>query len=94
MVAFYGDGEDELNLAFNFPFVYSPFDSSLAEVVAETERLLPAGVMAGLDRVEPRCRPLPHALVRRRRRRTRGSPCSSCSRCGVRRSSTTATSSG
>ena len=42
MVAFYGGGEDELHLAFNFPFVYSPFDAGLAEVVAETERLLPA----------------------------------------------------
>ena len=42
MIAFYGTGEDELHLAFNFPFVYSPFDTGLAQVVAETERLLPA----------------------------------------------------
>jgi alpha-glucosidase len=42
MIAFYGTGEDELHLAFNFPFVYAPFDSGLARVVAETERLLPA----------------------------------------------------
>ena len=42
MIAFYGTGEDELHLAFNFPFVYAPFDTRLAQVVAETERLLPA----------------------------------------------------
>jgi alpha-glucosidase len=41
MISFYGTGEDELHLAFNFPFVYAPFDARLAEVVAETERLLP-----------------------------------------------------
>jgi alpha-glucosidase len=42
MISFYGTGEDELHLAFNFPFVYAPFDARLARVVAETERLLPA----------------------------------------------------
>jgi alpha-glucosidase len=42
MVAFYGTGEDELHLAFNFPFVYAPLDAGLADVVAETERLLPS----------------------------------------------------
>jgi alpha-glucosidase len=41
MAAFYGTGEDELHLAFNFPFVYADFDAGLAEVVAETNRLLP-----------------------------------------------------
>jgi alpha-glucosidase len=41
MAAFYGKGEDELHLAFNFPFVYGDFDAGLAGVVAETERLLP-----------------------------------------------------
>jgi alpha-glucosidase len=41
MAAFYGHGEDELHLAFNFPFVYADFDAGLAEVVAETEALLP-----------------------------------------------------
>jgi alpha-glucosidase len=41
MASFYGTGEDELHLAFNFPFVYSPFDAGLAQVVDETERLLP-----------------------------------------------------
>jgi alpha-glucosidase len=41
MAAFYGTGEDELHLAFNFPFVYTDFDTRLAVVVAETEALLP-----------------------------------------------------
>jgi alpha-glucosidase len=41
MAAFYGTGEDELHLAFNFPFVYADFDARLAGVVAETEVLLP-----------------------------------------------------
>jgi alpha-glucosidase len=40
MAAFYGTGEDELHLAFNFPFVYTALDA-LAEVVAETEALIP-----------------------------------------------------
>ena len=43
MIAFYGTGEDELHLAFNFPFVYAGFEAEkLQAVVAETERLLPA----------------------------------------------------
>jgi alpha-glucosidase len=42
MIAFYGTGEDELHLAFNFPFVYAGFEAEeLSAVVAETERLLP-----------------------------------------------------
>jgi alpha-glucosidase len=41
MAAFYGKGEDELHLAFNFPFVYADFDAGLAGVVAETNALLP-----------------------------------------------------
>jgi alpha-glucosidase len=41
MASFYGRGEDELHLAFNFPFVYADLDAGLARVVAETERLLP-----------------------------------------------------
>jgi alpha-glucosidase len=42
MATFYGKGEDELHLAFNFPFVYADFSTQLARVVAETEALLPA----------------------------------------------------
>ncbi|MDQ3660986.1 MAG: alpha-amylase family glycosyl hydrolase, partial [Actinomycetota bacterium] len=41
MVSYYG-ANDELNLAFNFPFVFSKFDSSeLRGVVELTESLLP-----------------------------------------------------
>jgi alpha-glucosidase len=42
MAAYYGDGNDELNLAFNFPFVLSPFDVSLLrDIVETTESLIP-----------------------------------------------------
>jgi alpha-glucosidase len=42
MVAFYGAGEDELHLAFNFPFMFAGLDSAaLAGIVAQTEALLP-----------------------------------------------------
>lgn len=40
--AFYGSGTDELNLAFNFPFIFAPLDArEMSEIVATTERLLP-----------------------------------------------------
>ena len=42
LMAFYGTGHDELHMAFNFPFVHSPFDADvLRAVVEETERLTP-----------------------------------------------------
>jgi alpha-glucosidase len=42
MAAFYGTGEDELDLAFNFPFLLAPFETGpLREVVETTERLVP-----------------------------------------------------
>ena len=42
MAAFYGTGEDELDLAFNFPFLHAPFEAgSLSSIVGTTERLLP-----------------------------------------------------
>ena len=41
MASYYGTG-DELNMAFNFPFVFSPFESKeLRDVVELTESLLP-----------------------------------------------------
>src|SRR5262245_49112600 len=44
LASFYGRGTDELHLAFNFPFVFAELEGeALAEVVAETERVLPAG---------------------------------------------------
>jgi alpha-glucosidase len=42
MAAFYGTGEDELDLAFNFPFLLAPFEAgALRELVETTERLVP-----------------------------------------------------
>jgi alpha-glucosidase len=42
MAAFYGAGEDELHLAFNFPFMFAGLDSAaLADIVAQTHELLP-----------------------------------------------------
>ena len=44
LASFYGDGADELHLAFNFPFIEAPFAApELAGVVARTEELLPPG---------------------------------------------------
>ncbi len=41
---FYGDGDDELHLAFNLPWLHSEFDAeTLRSVVEETERILPTG---------------------------------------------------
>jgi alpha-glucosidase len=43
MVSYYGEN-DELNLAFNFPFIFTSFESkALREVVELTESLLPEG---------------------------------------------------
>jgi alpha-glucosidase len=42
MAAFYGTGEDELDLAFNFPFLLAPFEAAaLRDIVETTERLVP-----------------------------------------------------
>ena len=42
MAAYYGSGDDELNLAFNFPFVHAPFRAdALRAVVEATETVLP-----------------------------------------------------
>jgi len=44
LAAYYGDGSDELHLAFNFPFLTAPFDAeALRSVVEETEAMLPPG---------------------------------------------------
>jgi alpha-glucosidase len=43
LASFYGSGDDELNLAFNFPFLESSFQAgTLRAVVERTEELLPA----------------------------------------------------
>ena len=42
LAAFYGTGEDELDLALNFPFLLAPFEArALRELVETTERLIP-----------------------------------------------------
>ncbi len=44
LTAYYGDGHDELHLAFNFPFLTAPFEAeAMRAVVEETEALLPPG---------------------------------------------------
>jgi alpha-glucosidase len=44
MISYYGRGDDELNLAFNFPFINAPFEAeALRSVVEQTEALLPDG---------------------------------------------------
>jgi alpha-glucosidase len=44
LAEFYGDGSDELHLAFNFPFITAPFEAAtLRQIVKDTEAVLPAG---------------------------------------------------
>jgi alpha-glucosidase len=43
LAGFYGSGEDQLHLAFNFPFTFSPLEAgTLRDVVDTTEALLPS----------------------------------------------------
>jgi alpha-glucosidase len=43
LASFYGNGDDELSLAFNFPFIESPFEAgALRAIVERTEELLPS----------------------------------------------------
>ncbi len=44
LATYYGDGQDELHLAFNFPFLTAPLEAEpMRTVVAATEAALPAG---------------------------------------------------
>jgi alpha-glucosidase len=44
LARYYGDGSDELHLAFNFPFISAPLESAaMRQVVEDTEALLPLG---------------------------------------------------
>jgi alpha-glucosidase len=44
LATYYGRGRDELDLAFNFPFIESPFEAkAMADIVGRTEELLPPG---------------------------------------------------
>ena len=66
LAAYYGNGSDELHLAFNFPFISAPFEAEALRAVVEADRGGPAaGRLAGVDGIEPRHVPLPHPLGRR-----------------------------
>jgi len=44
LATFYGDGQDELSLGFNFPFIEAPFEAAdLRAIVERTEAVLPPG---------------------------------------------------
>ena len=44
LAPYYGDGTDELHLAFNFPFISAPFEAeAMRSIVEAVERVLPAG---------------------------------------------------
>ena len=62
VAAYYGNGHDELPLAFNFSFLWSPWDAAAFRAqVDEIEAAAAAGRAADLRAVEPRCAAPPHA---------------------------------
>ncbi len=67
LAAFYG-ADDELQLAFNFPFVFAELRRRRPRGGrGKHARRAAGGRVPGLDRVQPRRRPLPEPLVRRGR---------------------------
>ena len=69
LASYYGSGDDELHLAFNFPFIEAPFEAAaLSDIVERTEALLPVRGVAGVDGLEPRRVAPGHPVVRRRPR--------------------------
>ncbi len=69
LASFYGSGDDELHMGFNFPFIEAPFEAAaLSDIVARTEALLPRSALAGVDGLEPRRVAPGHPVVRRRPR--------------------------
>ena len=65
VAAYYGNGHDELPLAFNFSFMWSPWDAAAFRSQVDTiESALPAGRAADLRAVQPRCATLSHPLRR------------------------------
>ena len=78
LMAFYGDGTDELHLALNVPFVFATLGAEMRAIVEEEEAAIPERGVADVDRLQPRCRSVPDALVWRRRaegpRRDRHAP--------------------
>ena len=76
LIPFYGSGEDELNLAFNFLFVHAELEADTAAHDRRGRRGEAAGgVVAGLHGLEPRRRPARDALGRRRPASARGPRC-------------------
>ena len=74
LAAYYGTGGDELHLAFNFPFINSPFDAgAMRAIVEDTERASARRGLAGVDRIQPRHVPVRHPVGRGRRRPRPGS---------------------
>ena len=44
LASYYGSGDDELHMGFNFPFIEAPFEAAaLSDIVERTEALLPSG---------------------------------------------------
>ena len=67
LMPYYGNGEDELNLAFNFLFVHADLDAArLRPIVEGVEAKLPRGRLARLHGLQPRRGPLHDALGGRR----------------------------
>ena len=65
LATYHGRG-DELQLTFNFPFIFAKFTAQeLAGVVAATLGHLPRRRVPGVDGLQPRRRPVPHPVVRR-----------------------------
>ena len=66
LARFYGDG-DELNLAFNFPFITAPFEAGPLRQHRRRDRGAAApGRLAGVDGLEPRHVPVGDPMGRRR----------------------------
>ena len=72
LIPFYGTGEDELHLAFNFLFVHADLDAAqMRPLVEGIEAQAAGGGVAGVDRLQPRRRPARDALGGRRPERAR-----------------------
>ena len=55
LIPFYGDGEDELHLAFNFLFVHADLEAEQMRADRRGRRADAAGgVVAGVDGLQPR----------------------------------------
>ena len=91
--AFYGADLDELQLAFNFPFINAPFEAAgdVGRSSNDVEASLPAGRVAGVDGLEPRHVALRDPLGARRSAPGARRAARCCSACGARPCSTRAT---